>query len=268
MRWDGDFVVGMGEEKPKTRKAKGKAAPKSESRGRRTTTERFTASCVSGVADTWAKQPKDVGGYSRFLPKANGEEPADLPQEVVDWLKRGYGKTAPSDSADDDSDDDDKTKKRRKGSEPRKAATKSKKKRHRDSSSEVVPASSKGGKHVTGSIPKKSKKEKEKEKEKESTTSADDDNDDNDDTQFPDSGYKLESMNNKKGDPVPCLYHPHLKTMIELDPSIVWKVKEDSEGISYVWDTNNKNKTRKQCSELVSQVLAPDVVTRRKGLGF
>ena len=56
-RWDGDYVVGMDTEKPKTKpgtgKAKKNAMPKSESRTRRTKTEKFTASCVSGISDTW-----------------------------------------------------------------------------------------------------------------------------------------------------------------------------------------------------------------------
>ena len=195
---------------------------------------------------------KDVGGYSRTLPKARGEDPAELPQEVTDWLKRNYGNKHGNDMDSRDGSDEepsgklrrtrDKDDKEAKDKENRKSKSKK-----RASSSDVV---------VPSKAPKKTKAE----------TSDDDDNDDNDKEtdKFPDGGYKLEMMKNKKGRGVPCLFHPHLKTMLEMDPEITWKVKEDSEGISYIWDVSNKNKTRMMCSKVAKNVLAPHLL---KGLG-
>lgn len=203
---------------------------------------------------------KDVGGYSRYLPKANGEEPADLPQEVVDWMNRSYRKTSRGDSCGDESGDSSKKRKKNK-SEDRKG----KSKKRASSSSPARAASSKhrkSGSIVAAHIPKS----KVKEAKKDSSTSQDSEDDGpGNDNEFPEGGYKLESMVSKKGDAVPCLYHPHIKTMIELDAGIQWKVKEDSEGVSYIWDVLNKSKTRTTCSDLASKVLNPEVVTRQKG---
>jgi hypothetical protein len=68
-RWDGDYCVGMENEKPKKpgNKAKKNAVPKSESRSRRTKTEKFTASCVSGISDTWLIIAGGVSGGVCFL---------------------------------------------------------------------------------------------------------------------------------------------------------------------------------------------------------
>ena len=72
MRWDGQYVVGMddGEKPSKSTKsskaAKAKAVPKSESRSRRTKTERFTASCVSGVSVTWLVRHQEKRLVQRF----------------------------------------------------------------------------------------------------------------------------------------------------------------------------------------------------------
>eukprot|EP00435_Cladocopium_sp_Y103_P017220 s631_g4.t1 len=175
--------------------------------------------------------------------KAKGEEPAELPQEVLDWLKRGYRKTAGNDSDSGGGESEEPPKKRRK--EKKDEAPKSKSKK-RSSSSEPPRRSA---------ISKKVKQEP-------SETSKDDDTDKGKqkEQEFPSGGYKLDIMKNKKGDDVPCLYHRKLKTMLELDPNVTWKVKEDSEGISYIWDVANKNKTRTPCSEVANEVLSPHLL--------
>ena len=202
------------------------------------------------MANPRCVSPKDVGGYSRTLPKARGEDPAELPQEVTDWLKRNYSNKHRNDT--DSSSERSGKRRRTRGKDDKEGKdkeTRKSKSKKRASSSDVPPPTSKAH--------KKPKAE----------TSDDDDDDDNDQgtDKFPEGGYKLEMMKNKKGRDVPCLYHPHLKTMLEMDPEITWKVKDDSEGISHIWDVSNKNKTRMMCSKVAKNVLAPHLL---KGLGF
>ena len=204
--------------------------------------------------------PKDVGGYSRTLPKARGEEPAELPQEVLDWLKRNYTRGRGGDDMDsrDGSEDEEKPVKRRKTKETKETKDKDKETRGKSKSKRKSSSDDEAGKPAASSKTLRTAK-----KTKDKSETSDDDDEDKPD-KFPDGGYKLEMMKNKKGNQVPCLYHPSLKTMLELDPKTTWKVREDSEGISHLWDTNNKSKTRTPCSQVAMEVLAPHLL---KGLG-
>lgn len=182
---------------------------------------------------------KQIGGRAGALPKAEGDDPAELPKQVLEYLQKkqtATKKKTARDSSSDDSNSADKKKRKDK---------KAKKKDSSESSDHKKKKKTKKNKKAKSSNSddekdKKTKSHPSKKKEK-SQTSDDDEKkkkkkkrnaSESSNESLPRDGYEIAESKNKKGRSIWVLTHPDLKETVELDPDLLWHMDKTSKGVS------------------------------------